>query len=140
MIASELFGHEGRFSLAGWTGAGQDAGFPIEDVKRDERKARVPIGGVEDSRKQHGQKGPGSAPSRSFVVVAYAGNMHSAWHPEEVACFCELLTELLKLDCIEAQICHATHVKHDALANSYKAKKHVLAAGAARHDTGALHI
>jgi len=66
--------------------------------------------------------------------------MHSAWHFGEVACFFELLTELLKLDCIEAQVCHAAHVKQDALANSYKAKEHVLAGGAAGHDTGALHV
>jgi hypothetical protein len=58
----------------------------------------------------------------------------------EVACFSELLTERLKLGCIEAQIYHATHVKQDAPANGYKSKEHLLADGAARDDTGALHI
>ena len=50
------------------------------------------------------------------------------------------LQKRLKLGYIEAQIRHATHVKQDALANGYKSKEHLLADGAARDDTGALHI
>jgi len=41
---------------------------------------------------------------------------------------------------VEAQVCHATHVKEHALANIYKTKEYVIASGAPRHDAGTLHI
>jgi hypothetical protein len=41
---------------------------------------------------------------------------------------------------VEAQVCHATHVKEGALANSYKTKEYVLASGAPSHNAGTLHV
>src|SRR5712692_1672954 len=52
----------------------------------------------------------------------------------------ELFAGLLELRCVEAQVCHATHVKEHALANIGKTKEYLLANGAPHHDAGTLHV
>jgi hypothetical protein len=51
----------------------------------------------------------------------------------------ELSDGVLEL-CVEAQVCHSTHVEEDSLANTYKTKEYVLANSAPCHDAGTLHI
>jgi hypothetical protein len=46
----------------------------------------------------------------------------------------------LELGRIHAQVRYAAHVKEPAVADIYQTKEHMLANGAARHDSGALHI